>query len=45
MYYFELKIRIANSKIEIHGVADPVAEDRSESDEAPAKVRKCCEKR
>ncbi len=26
-------------------MADPVAEDGSESDEAPAKVRKCCGKR
>ncbi len=35
-----LKIRIANSKIEIHGLADPVAEDGSESDEAE-RQRKC----
>jgi hypothetical protein len=29
----------------MHGVADPVAEDGSESDEAPAKVLKCSGKR
>ncbi len=38
------KLRFLYSKTEMQGVADPVPEDRSESDEVPAKVRRCSEK-